>query len=181
MKKVSLAVLLIAFLFPFIVVSQNLVLTFTGQEEGASSHVSIDSIFIRNVTSGGDTTVASVECSLDMPVGYTLNLSETCYDIQTSAGFDGKLTICITFDLTSIPVPPGISGLVMLRCDPNGENCEPLTNIESLVIDNEAGIGTLCVFTDHLSIFTLVGELKSTVNCISSSTIPTSLNTHLTG
>ena len=115
-----------------------------------------------NVTSGGDTTVTAITgCSLDVPAGYTLNLSNLCYDIQSDASFDGSVEICITFDLGSIPDPPGVNGVVILRCDSTGGNCVPLLDISSLDIDLGEGTGTLCVLTEELSFFTVAIEPDS--------------------
>jgi len=115
-----------------------------------------------NVTSGEDTTVTAITgCSLDVPAGYTLNLSNLCYDIQSDASFDGSVEICITFDLGSIPDPPGMNGVVILRCDSTGGNCVPLLDISSLDIDLGEGTGTLCVLTEELSFFTVAIEPDS--------------------
>jgi hypothetical protein len=118
--------------------------------DGTNAEVSVT---LPNST-GGNTSIVPTTCVLDVPVGYTLNLSDACYEIETTAGFDGTVEVCMTFDPDSL-APPGISAVRMLRCDLGGGNCEAL---DAEPYGCQDGMCTLCATTDHFSVFTLVTE-----------------------
>jgi hypothetical protein len=109
-----------------------------------------------SVTTGGDTSISPIEnCQLDEPAGYTMNLSATCYDIHTTADFNGMVEVCITFNIADIPDPPGVNGLIMLSCDAGGGNCTPLETSSLTVTPPTA---ELCAWTDHFSLFSIAVE-----------------------
>ena len=104
-----------------------------------------------SITSGGDTTVNSIDsCSLDSPAGFTLNLSSLCYDIQSTAGFEGQVVVCVNYNDSDILNPPGESYLKMLSCDANGTNCEILPLYSADTANNK-----YCALTTHFSMFAL--------------------------
>jgi hypothetical protein len=111
------------------------------------------SVELPNVTSLGNTTVTEItSCTLDLPAGFTLNLADLCYDVDSTAGFSGYAEICITADLASIPDPPGTGALVVMSCDDAGGNCAPITtsffDIDLLAVPPTV---TMCGITDQLS------------------------------
>ena len=110
-------------------------------------------ITLPNVTSGGDTTVTQIQdCALDYPAGFTPNLANLCYDVNTTATFDGMAEVCITMELSTIPNPPGVSALRMLSCDASGGNCELLqTSSLNTQTDPPPATVTLCALTSHFS------------------------------
>lgn len=110
-----------------------------------------------SVIDGGETTIQEVSCELDVPVGYTLNLDDICYNIETGAIPGGLIEVCITFDMNSVS---NITGVVILRCSESSP-CEPLLIDPSLSTNSETGTATICAFTAQLSTFSIAVEPDS--------------------
>jgi len=121
------------------------------------------SVTFDDVTSLGDTSLAEIlGCMLDVPQGFSLNLSNLCYDIGTTAGFTPPATICITVDVDDIPNPPGVLALRVLHCNATGGSCVPLDPRSFVTNDTIPPSVTVCADTDGFSRFALAVDTKAT-------------------
>ena len=138
-----------------------------------------------NVYPPGDTQINRAQCDFAAPDGFVISGQTDCVDVDTTAGFDGEVEICITFNA------PGTSCsyvdlLNMLRvdreCSETGNECstdsdcgatescnsafsEPLrvTSRQYTCSGGTTDVFTICAMTPHFSDFA-VGELLDTDN-----------------
>ncbi len=69
MKKKILSIFALAITIGAFSQKPTMELTFTGQEETSSNHISMDSILIRNITKGIDTTLVGSDTTLHLMYG----------------------------------------------------------------------------------------------------------------
>jgi hypothetical protein len=87
-----------------------------------------------DIAVGGETTVAEVTCSLDLPEGFTLNAQARCFDIQSTAeSSTGEMIICLRFPNSLVPAPTHLM------------KCEEPANAQSCCYTRLDGGGTTCL------------------------------------
>lgn len=78
-------------------------------------------VTLPNVTLPGDTTISSVACQTNLPTGFSLNLASECFDIETTAEFDGFARVCLRYD--DADLLGAESNLRVLKCEGPGQCC----------------------------------------------------------
>lgn len=109
------------------------------------------SLLIPAVTIGGDTTVTSMQCP-PLAEGFAVLplKNPVCYDVETSAVFDGEITICITYDDKDLKSDQE-ANLQIVRCQEllfQRFKCIPLQTTSHNLLTN-----TICARTTCCSIF----------------------------
>jgi hypothetical protein len=115
----------------------------------------VASVTFPNITSPGDTTITVEDCDFANPDGFVIPPSNdpACVTVETTAGWDGWVEVCITYDDTGL-TPAQEQDLKMFRFDP-GE-VPPFTQLPLAPPDPggtnpDTANNVVCALTEHFT------------------------------
>ncbi|MDW2294717.1 thrombospondin type 3 repeat-containing protein [Vibrio sp. 1404] len=136
-------------------VGTDVVQSYTG-ESGTPTQLTFD-----NVLEAGETTISELTTGPAAPSGfviYSVGGSDPLYfDVVTSAVFDGKVEVCVTYDPGALN--QGFENQLELghyTCDENGANCTWELITSEGYPDTDQNL--LCGLTDSFSIFAILED-----------------------